>query len=191
MTTDPASAGGTGDPPSGGVTEPNPGTAAPAAPPSGSPDPPAATNEALTQAQAEAATWRGRARDMQAKLDKAVSDAKAESAMERDALHERLVRAEVRAIAAGRLADPADAIKFLDTAKFTDAKGEIDETAIGKAIDELLTGKPYLATGYMPPNGNGNGHGSADQGARGGSRPPATTADAFNAIIRGDPAKRH
>ncbi len=188
MSTDPGSPGGTDDtggaPPS--ATEPNPSQQPPAAP---EPTPPAAapTAEALTAAQAEAATWRGRYRDLQGKFDGAVADARKGNDEQVAVIRDRLVRAEVRAAAAGRLADPADAVQFLDTDSFVNAKGEVDEGAIAKAVDELLTRKPYLASDFAPTNGNG--HGSADQGARGGKQ-PVTTADAMNQIIRGAPTKR-
>ncbi|MFD7584199.1 hypothetical protein ACFV84_02000 [Kitasatospora sp. NPDC059811] len=57
----------------------------------------------------------------------------------------QLVRAEVRAAASGRLADPADALALLDLAKLTPERGEPDPVAIKTALEELLTAKPYLA----------------------------------------------
>lgn len=186
MADDSAATEGTGAPPPGGVTEPSGQQQTPPAGGANQPEP----NADLTAAQAEAATWRGRYRDLQGKFDTAVADARKSGDEAISTMRDRLVGAEVRAIAANRLADPADATRFLDDSKFVNAKGEIDGDGIGKAIDDLLSAKPYLAIGYVPSNGNGNGHGSADQGARGGSKPPPTTADAFNAIIRG-PAKQH
>jgi hypothetical protein len=58
----------------------------------------------------------------------------------------RLVRAEVKAAAAGKLADPADAPKFIDLSaiKIGD-DGEPDAKQIKKALDDLLKEKPYLA----------------------------------------------
>lgn len=187
MSTDPGTPGGTdttGAPPPG-ATEPNPSPQ-----PQGEPTPPADGTQpdaALTAAQAEAATWRGRYRDLQGKFDGAVADARKGNDEAVDALRDRLVRAEVRAAAAGRLADPADAVQFLDTTTFVNSKGEVDGGAIAKAVDELLARKPYLDKDFAPPNGNG--HGSADQGARGGKQPP-TTADAMNQIIRGSATSR-
>jgi len=58
----------------------------------------------------------------------------------------RLVKAEARALAAGKLADPADAEHMLDLDTFIPADGgEIDGAAIGAALDKLLEDKPYLA----------------------------------------------
>jgi len=181
---DSATAEGTGA--GNGATEPNPTQPTPSAP-SGTPEPPAAVSNELTAAQAEAADWRARYRGLQGKFDTAVTEARKSGDDERDVLRERLVRAEVRAVAAGRLADPADAIKFLDLSSFTTKSGEIDGAAIAKAVDELLVGKPYLAAASS--SSSGNGHGSADQGPRGGSKPPTTVGDVMNSVIRGAPSK--
>ncbi|MFE2409850.1 hypothetical protein ACFXDE_16055 [Kitasatospora sp. NPDC059408] len=66
----------------------------------------------------------------------------------------QLVRAEVRAAASGRLADPADALALLDLEKLTPEKGEPDAAAIKAALDELLTAKPYLAPKADPAWGD-------------------------------------
>ncbi|WAL73105.1 hypothetical protein OU787_17290 [Kitasatospora sp. YST-16] len=83
----------------------------------------------------------------------------------------QLVRAEVRAAASGRLADPADALALLDLEKLTPEKGEPDPAAIKAALDELLTAKPYLA-----PAGEGSKvWGDVGAGQRKSARPePAT-----------------
>lgn len=71
----------------------------------------------------------------------------------------RVVRAEIRALGAGRFADPADAVIFLDADTFAvDEEGNVDADAIRAAIDDLLTRKPHLAV--------------PDDAARGGSRAP-------------------
>jgi hypothetical protein len=58
----------------------------------------------------------------------------------------RIVRSEVKAAAAGKLADPADAVRLLDLTQFeVDQDGEIDEDAVAEAIDDLVKKKPYLA----------------------------------------------
>lgn len=58
----------------------------------------------------------------------------------------RLIRAEVKAAAAGLLADPADAPRFLDLSKIKILEdGDPDPKQIKKAIDDLLKEKPYLA----------------------------------------------
>ncbi|MGW2260280.1 hypothetical protein ACWCXE_21060 [Streptomyces sp. NPDC001780] len=58
----------------------------------------------------------------------------------------RIVRAEVKAAAAGKLADPADAHRFLDLDQLeVDADGNVDPDEIAEAIDNLIKSKPYLA----------------------------------------------
>lgn len=71
----------------------------------------------------------------------------------------RIVRAEIRALAAGRFADPADAVVFLDVSRFdVDDDGEVDRDEIAAAIDELLARKPHL--------------GKTDTAAQSGARAP-------------------
>ncbi|MFE9765110.1 hypothetical protein ACFYPC_11345 [Streptomyces sp. NPDC005808] len=58
----------------------------------------------------------------------------------------RILRAEVKAAAAGKLADPADAYKFLDLDQFeVDDDGNVDSEEVAEAIEELIKNKPYLA----------------------------------------------
>jgi hypothetical protein len=77
------------------------------------------------------------------------------------AANERIKKAEVRAQAAAKLSDPADALRFLDLSEFeVDSDGEVDASQIASAIDDLITRKPYLAAQ------GGRFQGSADGGAR-------------------------
>lgn len=72
------------------------------------------------------------------------------------------VRASVKAQATGRLADPADALAFLDLSNFEVTEdGDVDEQAIGAAIDDLLEKKPHLAA-----QGGQKWQGGSDGGAR-------------------------
>lgn len=81
------------------------------------------------------------------------------------AANARIVRAEVKAAAGGKLADPNDAIRLLDLDEFeVDDEGNIDPKAISKAIDELVKSKPYLAA-----NGGKRFQGGGDGGNQGGS----------------------
>ncbi|WP_033288259.1 hypothetical protein [Amycolatopsis jejuensis] len=58
----------------------------------------------------------------------------------------RIIRSEIRAAATGKLADPKDALTFLDLTQFeVDENGEVDSDEIADAIDELIKNKPYLA----------------------------------------------
>lgn len=91
--------------------------------------------------------------------------------------NERIVRAEVKAAAAGKLADPADAYRFLDLSQFeVDSDGNVDADEVAEAIEELLTSKPYLAAqgGSTKPRFQG----TADSGARKGNARPTQLTEA-------------
>lgn len=80
----------------------------------------------------------------------------------RDESNARLVRAEVKAAAAGMLADPADAPRFIDLAKIkVGDDGEPDAKQIKKAIEDLLKDKPYLAGKQPWGDVGGGGHDTA------------------------------
>lgn len=84
----------------------------------------------------------------------------------------RILRAEVKAAAAGRLADPADAYKFLDLDQFeVDDDGNVDSDEVADAIDDLIKSKPYLAAATAK-RFQGTGDGGA---ARKASRPKQLT----------------
>lgn len=73
----------------------------------------------------------------------------------------RIVRSEIRAAAAGKLADPKDALTFLDLDQFeVDENGEVDSDEVADAIDDLVKSKPYLAA-----QGGKRFQGTADNGA--------------------------
>ncbi|MET9147308.1 hypothetical protein [Streptomyces sp. NPDC004042] len=63
---------------------------------------------------------------------------------------EALVRAELRAAAAGRLRDPADAVALLDVSSLA-GSGDIDAAAVAAAVDQLVKDKPYLAADQGSP----------------------------------------
>lgn len=96
--------------------------------------------------------------------EKAIEQARKEARSETMAtVNRRLVAAEVRAVAGGRLNDPEDAVRFLDLEQFeVGDDGEVDRTTIVSAVDGLLKNKPYLAVGATRPAGD------ADQGTRTG-----------------------
>ncbi|MDG9705551.1 hypothetical protein [Streptomyces sp. DH37] len=87
----------------------------------------------------------------------------------------RIVKAEVKAAAAKKLTDPADALRFIDLEQFeVDEDGEVDAEEVADAIDDLLKRKPYLAA----QSGTKRFQGTADSGARKGSgRPSQLTED--------------
>jgi hypothetical protein len=101
--------------------------------------------------------------------ERKMAEAKAEGRSE--ALKEaglRLLRAEVRAIAATKLSDPGDAVQLLDLDDFEPAEdGSYDPKAIGAAIDKLVEEKPYLARGAS------SGPPKVPQGTRGTPGAPA------------------
>lgn len=60
--------------------------------------------------------------------------------------NDKILRSEIKAAAAGKLADPADAYRFLNLEDFEVSEdGEVDEDDIAEAIDTLIEKKPYLA----------------------------------------------
>lgn len=84
--------------------------------------------------------------------EKALAAAKAEGAAEVSAkFANQVLLSEIRVAAAGKLADPTDAVRLLDLSKFKVADdGTVDTTAISSAIDELVASKPYLGASKAP-----------------------------------------
>jgi hypothetical protein len=135
------------------------------------------TMEAL---KTEAGDYRRRLRNAETELEKlktaalgdqerAVAEAKAEGKREAAAEHgRRLLEAQIRAAAAGKLRDPDDAIRYLDVDKLL----ELDERDrdLDKAVATLIEQKSYLAA---DTNGATPTTGVRSQGARtqpGGTR---------------------
>ncbi|WP_319054801.1 hypothetical protein [Streptomyces europaeiscabiei] len=84
----------------------------------------------------------------------------------------RILKAEIRAAAKGRLSDPKDALTFLDLEQFEVGEdGDIDTEEIEDAIDDLLKNKPYLAAATAK-RFQGTGDGGA---ARKAGRPKQLT----------------
>jgi hypothetical protein len=112
--------------------------------------------------------------------EKAIEKARAEARSETlSAANRRILAAEVKAAAASRLADPADAVRFLDLEQFhVDEDGNVDQKSIARALKELLEAKPYLAAGASKPSG------SADGGPR-GATPPQSPSEVMNQWLRG------
>lgn len=93
----------------------------------------------------------------------------------------RIVKAEIRSAAKGKLADPADALTFIDpTSIEVDDDGNVDTAALDAAIDQLVTQKPYLAAqGGRRFQGDGGG------GARTGTtKPPQLTREDVEKLSR-------
>lgn len=99
--------------------------------------------------------------DTEKAIEKARKEASDEARSEvQRAYDRRIVAAEVKALAAGKLTDPGDAVRFLDLDQFKVTDGDVDAKAVGKAIDELIKDKPYLSAAARKPGGG-------DGGARG------------------------
>ncbi|EPD94602.1 hypothetical protein HMPREF1486_03155 [Streptomyces sp. HPH0547] len=141
-------------------------------------DPEAASKE-IAKLRKEAARYRTRTKELEplAKRAQELEDAqKSETqrlgeqltaAQQRlEAVQQRAVRAEVRALAASDFADPEDAAAFLDLGAYVGEDGDVDADAIGKDLKDLLKRKPHLAkdTGPRSPRpdrtqgSSGNGH---------------------------------
>jgi hypothetical protein len=85
----------------------------------------------------------------------------------------RILKAELRAAAAGKLADPSDAAAFIDLAQFEpDAEGNFDADEISGAISDLIKRKPHLAAKAQGFQGAGDG------GARTNGSGPKQVTDA-------------
>ncbi len=92
----------------------------------------------------------------------------------------RIIRAEVRAAAASKLTDPADALNFLDLSVFeVDEDGDVDQDDIAEAIADLIKRKPYLAA----QGGTTAAKPDRSQGATGNG--VATNAQRFERSLEG------
>lgn len=140
-----------------------------------------AMRAALKKANEEAKKYRLQARD-KTKLEKELDDFRKANMTETERrleevraeerknalslVNDRIIRAEVRAVAGGKLADPMDAVRLLDLSKFeVDNDGNVDAGKISKAIDELLKAKPYLGGNKQPGRLPGADAGKAPVGA--------------------------
>lgn len=98
-------------------------------------------------------------------LDAARREAAAEATQK---AHERLIRAEVKAAAIGKVKNPALALKLIDTSAIeVGDDGEVDSDALASAIEDLLTEYPELAADASKFGGG------ADQGAKGKASKPS------------------
>lgn len=106
-----------------------------------------AGKKALDAMKAKWRSERDKRRDIETKLAEATKTDEPDPAAEALAkANRRILRSEIKAAAAGRLHDPADAFVHLDLDKFeVDDDGNVDEDEIADAISELTTSKPYLA----------------------------------------------
>lgn len=121
----------------------------------------------------------------QSEQERAIAAAKAEGRAEVLAeSNRRLIAAEVKAAAASRLHDPADALRLLDLDQFeVGADGAVNVDSITAAIAELVEAKPYLAAGAKPAPAP---TGSAEGGAREPNSPKSLTEQIVEAEKAGD-----
>lgn len=95
--------------------------------------------------------------------------------------NERIVRAEVKAAATGKVKNPVLALKLIDTSEIeVDDNGDVDSDAVSAAIDALLSEYPELAADATKFQG------SADQGAKGKQTKTAQMTAAEFDRIKGD-----
>lgn len=94
-------------------------------------------------------------------------------------VNERLLRAELKAAAKGKLADPEDAHLFIKLSEFSVSDdGEVDSSALDSAVADLIARKPHLAAGPAP-----RFDGAADQGGqRGATAPQQLSKEQFSAL---------
>lgn len=180
--TDPAA----GNPPIPGTdpaTSPAPPAppADPATPPAGDGDDPAlgpAGEKALAEWKKRAKEAEQQAKDRAARLKEYEDAEKTEAERQADALKAATERAEkatrlavsakVEALAAGRFADPLDAVEALQSGSYVGEDGMVDTTAITAALDDLLTRKPHWAATAPGPR---TPRPDPAQGARPGTPP--------------------
>lgn len=140
--------------------------------------------KALDTMKAERNAERNRAKELQAERDalKAQLEGReAEHAKEQErqaakdealaAANKRILSAELRAAAKGKLADPTDAALYINLDEFEVSEdGDVNSDSLREAIDDLLARKPHLAADTRRFDG------AADQGAKGTNRPSQLTA---------------
>jgi hypothetical protein len=106
-------------------------------------------------------------------------------------VNQRIIRSEIRAAAAGKLADPKDALTLLgDLSRFdVDDDGNVDEDEIADAIDELLKNKPYLGVTQGDSKRFKGGADAGPQGKGKAGKPQLTEADVKRLSAQGKHAE--
>jgi hypothetical protein len=135
---------------------------------------PASARKTIKALSTEAGDYRRKLRKAELELERArteglseqeraVAEAELRGRQEASAEHGRkLLEAQLRAAAAGKLQDPGDALRYLDLEALLDE--ELDDRELAKRVDRLVEDKPYLAVA----NGDAGGKrvGVRSQGAR-------------------------
>jgi hypothetical protein len=95
----------------------------------------------------------------------------------------KLAKSALKLAAKGVLADPADALAFIDSSSFdVDDNGDVDSDSLNEAIKDLLARKPHLAAAAA-----NRFKGGGDNGATPPPKPSATADErAATALAAGD-----
>ena len=129
-----------------------------------------AGKQALDRMKDKWKTERDRRRELEAKYE----PPEPSEAAANNRFAQKILRAEIKAAAAGRFNDPADAYRFLNLEQFEVTEdGDVDSGEIETAIKSLLEEKPYLAK----TQGERRNKGSADFGYRKDNRPTQLSRD--------------
>ena len=141
------------------------------------PDPNAGAKKALVTERTARKAAEKALKDLQAQLalkdkpaeEQALEAARAEARTEATTkANARIVRAELKAAATGKVKNPALALKLIDASEIdVDDDGEVDSDAVNQAITDLLEQYPELAADGSKFTG------TADQGAKGKNSKPA------------------
>ena len=88
----------------------------------------------------------------QSETERAIAQARTEARAEvLSEANARVVTATVLTEAAGKLADPTDAVALIDMGQFeVDDTGNVDKAAVTRAVAALLKAKPHLAANRAP-----------------------------------------
>ncbi|MGI5408226.1 hypothetical protein ACQEV9_15665 [Streptomyces chartreusis] len=155
------------------------GTAAPATGPATTPADNTPGAEALGDAGKKAldamkSNWHSE-RDRRKELEQRIADLEAAKSAPDPRADRRIIRAELKAAAAGKFADVSDVFNNVDLTQFeVNEDGDVDASKLNAAIEDLLTRKPHLAATKRP-----RFEGSGDGGASGRESGPSqlTRAD--------------
>lgn len=116
-----------------------------------------ALRQRLRDAEAELATFR---EAQMSETERAVAEARRST---EESMRSEIVKSRLREVAAGRLANPADAVVFADPANVD----MDDETTLAAEIERILSERPYLGVPQQAPA-------SIDQGPRTNPSPKPT-----------------
>lgn len=138
-----------------------------------------AGKKALDAMKAERKTLKAELRELKSLLaerdkpDSDTADSPDVDAIRREATqaaNSRILKAEIKAAAAGKLNKPEDALLFLDLSAFdVSESGDVDAEEISDAIADLIKERPYLGPATAPKF-QGTGDGGAARKASGPSQ---------------------